>query len=71
MYYTEQRQLIGADINTQYDLSANYNLGDKTQLYLQGSYLQRYSDKALAAVSPISGSLSIASIRLGVRRQLW
>ena len=70
MYYINQRQVVGADTDMQYDMTANYSLNNNIQLYLQGSYLQRYSDAVLASYSLESGSASIASIRLGIRYQL-
>ena len=70
MYYINQKQVVGGDIDMQYDITANYTLNNNIRLYLQGSYLQRDSNAVLASYSPQSGSASIASIRLGIRYQL-
>ena len=65
--YTDQTQQIGADKNIQFDIFGSYDLGIRTQLYVQGTYFERLSDRALAAVSARSGDISGTSIRLGVR----
>lgn len=67
MIYTDQTQPIGANTNYQFDVFGNYNLGERTTLYLQGTYFERSSDNALAAVSANSGNVSAMSILLGIR----
>jgi hypothetical protein len=70
MYYIDQTQLVGADNIIQFDISGNYNLGQRINLYLQGTYFERFSDKALAALSTNSGNVSSTSISLGIRYRL-
>jgi hypothetical protein len=70
MYYFDQTQLVGADNSLQFDIYGNYNLGQRITLYLQGTYFERLSNKALAAFSANGGDVSTTSILLGIRYRL-
>ena len=67
MFYADQTQSVGSDQIIQFDISGNYDIGTRTQLYAQGTYFERLSDSGLAAVSANSGNVFGTSIRLGVR----
>lgn len=68
--YTDQKLAIGRSTLAEFNARSNYTISDKTQIYIEGDYLQRDSNAALAALSSSSGSVSITSVRVGLRRQL-
>jgi uncharacterized protein (PEP-CTERM system associated) len=67
--FASERLLVGSDNVMQGSVEADYTLSENTSLYASGSYLDRQSDKVLAAFSPESGNVSIWSARIGIRHQ--
>jgi hypothetical protein len=65
--YRDDSLLVGRAKYFEIGAIAEYSLTGADQLYLQGDYYHRLSDRTLAAFSAESGSVSAASIRLGLR----
>jgi predicted porin len=51
-------------------LTLNYSFSPRTLSYFRAAYVQRQSDAALAALSPLSSDVSDTIVTIGIRRQL-
>jgi predicted porin len=67
--FTREELLGGASSSYSTQFNLTYSFSTATQAYLLGAYIHRLSSTSLvAATSPLSGSVSDASITIGIRR---